>query len=148
MKSIIQYVVFSIIFLAAPSPYAQETQSLGQLKLEKRQPDTSMNVTSVNLGREEFIITGETDMEAYGHVYGTYRLSYNQDRQGGAVHVEGRGASIEGIFSGEGNGYWDLVDGVITIRYIAVISNGFVNLEIARFNPRTREMTLEVYAIK
>ena len=42
-----------------------------------------MNVTSVNLGREESIITGETDMEAYGHVYGTYRLSYNQDRQGG-----------------------------------------------------------------
>ena len=83
MKSIIQYVVFSIIFLAAPSPYAQETQSLGQLKLEKRQPDTSMNVTSVNLGREEFIITGETDMEAYGHVYGIIVCHITKTDRGG-----------------------------------------------------------------
>ena len=52
------------------------------------------------------------------------------------------------MVSGEGNGYWDLVDGVITIRFISVISNGNVSLEVARFIPRTREMTLDIYALK
>ena len=40
MKTIIKYVVFSIIILAVSSPYAQETESFGHLKLEKRQPTT------------------------------------------------------------------------------------------------------------
>ena len=76
MKTIIKYVVFSIIILATSSPYTQEAESLGQLKLEKRQPDVSMTVTSVNLGREESTITAEADMEAYGRVYATYQLAY------------------------------------------------------------------------
>ena len=87
-------------------------------------------------------------METYGHVYGTFRLAYNQDRLGGAANVEGRGYSTEGMASGEGNGYWDLVDGVITMRFVAQIANGTVNLEIAKFTPRTREMSLEIYKLK
>ena len=148
MKTIIKYVVFSIIILATSSPYTQEAESLGQLKLEKRQPDVSMTVTSVNLGREESTITAEADMEAYGRVYATYQLAYDHDRQGGTVHVEGRGATNKGIMSGEGNGYWDLVDGVITMRFVAQIANGTVNLEISKFTPRTREMSLEIYKLK
>jgi len=146
VKKIILFV--SLIILVASNTRAQQTASFGQLKLEKQQPTTSMNVTSVNLGREESTITAEAQMETYGHVYGTFRLAYNQDRLGGAAHVEGRGYSTEGMASGEGNGYWDLVDGVITIRFISVISNGNVSLEVARFIPRTREMTLDIYAIK
>ena len=141
-------VVFSIIILAASSPYAQTTESFGHLKLEKRQPTTTMTVTSVNFGRNESTITAEADMEAYGLVYGTFRLAYNQDRQGGSVHCEGRGFWNEGMVSGEGNGYWDLVDSVVTIRFISVISNGMVSFEVAKFIPRTREMTLEIYEIK
>ena len=52
------------------------------------------------------------------------------------------------MVSGEGNGYWDLVDGVITIRFISVISNGMVSFEVAKFTPCTREMSLEIYKIK
>ena len=52
------------------------------------------------------------------------------------------------MVSGEGNGYWDLVDGVTTIRFISVISNGMVSFEVAKFTPRTRKMSLEIYKIK
>ena len=62
MKKIILFV--SLIILVASNTRAQQTASFGQLKLEKRQPTTSMNVTSVNLGREESTITAEADMEA------------------------------------------------------------------------------------
>tara|TARA_B100000029_G_C17123100_1_gene795899 strand:+ start:117 stop:323 length:207 start_codon:yes stop_codon:yes gene_type:complete len=64
------------------------------------------------------------------------------------LEVEKVGFWNGGMVSGEGNGYWDLVDGVITIRFISVISNGMVSFEVAKFTPRTREMSLEIYKIK
>ena len=39
------------------------------LALEKRQPDTAMNVTSLELGDDESVINAEGDMGVYGRVY-------------------------------------------------------------------------------
>ena len=47
----------------------------GDLGLEKRQPDTAMNVTSVELGQDVTSVSAEGDMEGYGKVYVTYHLS-------------------------------------------------------------------------
>ena len=42
------------------------------LTLEKRQADTVMNVTSLELGDDESIINAEGDMGVYGRVYVTF----------------------------------------------------------------------------
>ena len=148
MKFLIQTGVFALILLSA-SIQAQEMEKLGPpLNLEKRQPDVSMTVTSVNLGREESTIAAEADMQAYGHVYATYYFTYDQDRKGGEVHVQGRGATEGGIMSGEGQGYWELTGSTITMRFVAKISDGTINYDVVTFVPHTREMIHRVYVLK
>ena len=53
------------------------------LTLEERQPRTEMQITSVDLGDSESVITAEGNMGEYGRVYASYHLSYNQDGTGG-----------------------------------------------------------------
>ena len=48
------------------------------LTLEKRQPDTVMNVTTLTLGDDESVINAEGDMGVYGRVYVTFRLTYDE----------------------------------------------------------------------
>ena len=51
------------------------------LTLEKRQADTVMNVTSLELGDDESIINAEGDMGVYGRVYVTFRLAYDEGEE-------------------------------------------------------------------
>ena len=66
------------LMMVAPLAFAD---GHGDLGLEKRQPDTAMNVTSVVLGQDVTSVSAEGDMEGYGKVYVTYELSYNAARK-------------------------------------------------------------------
>lgn len=120
----------------------------GDLGLQKRQPDTAMNVTAVNLGQEVTSVSAEGDMEGYGKVYVTYHLSYNAARTGGTVDGQGRGFTPEGYASGRFQGFWELVDGVIVMRNVVNITNGQMNLDVIEFNPLTRDLVVQAYVLK
>ena len=120
----------------------------GDLGLEKRQPDTAMNVTSVVLGQDVTSVSAEGDMEGYGKVYVTYELSYNAARNGGTVDGQGRGFTPEGYASGRFQGFWELVDGVVVMRNVVKITNGQMNLDVIKFNPLTRDLVVQAYVLK
>ena len=120
----------------------------GDLGLEKRQPDTAMNVTSVVLGQDVTSVSAEGDMEGYGKVYVTYELSYNAARNGGTVDGQGRGFTPDGYASGRFQGFWELVDGVVVMRNVVNIINGQMNLDVIKFNPLTRELVVQAYVVK
>ena len=120
----------------------------GDLGLEKRQPDTAMNVTSVVLGQDVTAVSAEGDMEGYGKVYVTYELSYNAARNGGTVDGQGRGFTPDGYASGRFQGFWELVDGVVVMRNVVNITNGQMNLDVIKFNPLTRELVVQAYVLK
>jgi hypothetical protein len=120
----------------------------GDLGLEKRQPDTAMNVTSVVLGQDVTSVSAEGDMEGYGKVYVTYELSYNAARNGGTVDGQGRGFTPDGYASGRFQGFWELVDGVVVMRNVVNITNGQMNLDVIKFNPLTRELVVQAYVVK
>ncbi len=131
--------------LLTPLALADGHSDLG---LEKRQPDAAMNVTSVDLGQEVTTVSAEGDMQGYGKVYVTYRLSYNAARTGGTVDGQGRGFTPEGYASGRFQGFWELVDGVIVMRNVVNITNGQMNLDVITFNPLTRDLVVQAYILK
>ena len=120
----------------------------GDLGLEKRQPDTAMNVTSVTLGQDVTSVSAEGDMARYGKVYVTYELSYNAARNGGTVDGQGRGFTPEGYASGRHQGFWELVEGVVVMRNVVNITNGQMNLDVIEFNPLTRDLVVQAYVLK
>jgi len=120
----------------------------GDLGLEKRQPDTAMNVTSVTLGQDVTSVSAEGDMAGYGKVYVTYELSYNAARNGGTVDGQGRGFTPEGYASGRFQGFWELVEGVVVMRNVVNITNGQMNLDVIKFNPLTRDLVVQAYVLK
>ena len=73
-----------LVCLICVTPWAL-ADGHSDLGLEKRQPDTAMNVTSVKLGQDVTSVSAEGDMDGYGKVYVTYDLSYNAARNGGTV---------------------------------------------------------------
>jgi len=133
------------LILLTPLALADGHSDLG---LEKRQPDAAMNVTSVDLGQEVTTVSAEGDMQGYGKVYVTYRLSYNAARTGGTVDGQGRGFTPEGYASGRFQGFWELVDGVIVMRNVVNITNGQTNLDVITFNPLTRDLVVQAYILK
>jgi len=133
------------LMMVAPLAFAD---GHGDLGLEKRQPDTAMNVTSVVLGQEVTSVSAEGDMEGYGKVYVTYELSYNAARNGGTVDGQGRGFTPDGYASGRFQGFWELVDGVVVMRNVVNITNGQMNLDVITFNPLTRELVVQAYVLK
>jgi hypothetical protein len=133
------------LMMVAPLAFAD---GHGDLGLEKRQPDTAMNVTSVVLGQEVTSVSAEGDMEGYGKVYVTYELSYNAARNGGTVDGQGRGFTADGYASGRFQGFWELVDGVVVMRNVVNITNGQMNLDVIKFNPLTRELVVQAYVVK
>ena len=133
------------LMVATPLAFAD---GHGYLGLEKRQPDTAMNVTSVVLGQEVTSVSAEGDMEGYGKVYVTYELSYNAARNGGTVDGQGRGFTPEGYASGRFQGFWELVDGVVVMRNVVNITNGQMNLDVIKFNPLTRDLVVQAYVLK
>lgn len=134
-----------MLVIAAPWALADHHGDLG---LEKRQPDTIMNVTSVVLGQDVTSVAAEGDMDGYGRVYTTYHLKYDADRMGGTVEGQGRGFTPEGYASGRFEGIWKFVDGVIEMRNVVDITNGHMNLDVIRFNPLTRELVVQAYILK
>ena len=133
------------LMMVAPLAFAD---GHGDLGLEKRQPDTAMNVTSVVLGQDVTAVSAEGDMEGYGKVYVTYELSYNAARNGGTVDGQGRGFTADGYASGRFQGFWELVDGVVVMRNVVNITNGQMNLDVIKFNPLTRELVVQAYVLK
>jgi hypothetical protein len=83
MKQLIIGIIAGLISVSA---------SAEPLTLEKRQADTPMNITSLELGNAETVINAEGDMGVYGRVYVTFRLAYDEGRRSGTVYGSGRGA--------------------------------------------------------
>ncbi|MEK9534849.1 MAG: hypothetical protein VW104_08230 [Halieaceae bacterium] len=136
-----------LVCLMCVTPWAL-ADGRSDLGLEKRQPDTAMNVTSVKLGQDVTSVSAEGDMDGYGKVYVTYDLSYNAARNGGTVDGQGRGFTAEGYASGRFQGFWELVDGVVVMRNVVNITNGQMNLDVIKFNPLTRELVVQAYILK
>ena len=118
------------------------------LNLEKRQPDTVMNMTSLTLGDDESVINAEGDMGVYGRVYVTFRLTYDEDRTSGTVYGSGRGASGNDIAVGNFSGRWEVIDGTVTMRHVVALNDGTFNLDIVTFRPVDRELIVRAYVLK
>lgn len=119
-----------------------------QLALEKRQPDTAMNVTSLELGDDESVINAEGDMGVYGRVYVTFRLAYDEGRRSGTVYGSGRGAMGNDIAIGNFSGRWEVIDGTVTMRHVVALNDGTFNLDIVTFRPVDRELIIKAYVLK
>ena len=118
------------------------------LTLEERQPRTEMQITSVDLGDSESVITAEGNMGEYGRAYASYHLSYNQDGTGGTYTAQGRGyVDKDTMASGIAVGVWRR-DGVLIIMDELVnINDGSQNLGRIIVNPLERTMTMDVYVL-
>ena len=73
----------------------------GGLTLEKREADTSMTVTSAQIGDAVSVINAERDRGADSRVYFTFNLEYDATRAGGKVYGQGRGFVQDGSASGK-----------------------------------------------
>jgi hypothetical protein len=118
------------------------------LALKKRQPDTAMNVTSLELGDDESVINAEGDMGVYGRVYVTFRLAYDEGRRSGTVYGSGRGAMGNDIAIGNFSGRWEVIDGTVTMRHVVALNDGTFNLDIVTFRPVDRELIIKAYVLK
>lgn len=135
------------VWLMFVAPWALADGHSG-LTLEKRQPDADMTVTSANIGQEVSVITAEGDMGAYGRVYVTFNLEYDTTRTGGKVYGQGRGFTQDGYASGKFTGYWQMSDGVITMRHVVQLADGTQNLDVVTFTPLTKELIVSAYVLK
>jgi len=138
-----KYLIFSIV-----TSLLSLTAHADPLPLEKRQPDTVMNITSLTLGDEESVINAEGDMGVYGRVYVTFRLSYDEDRASGTVYGSGRGAAGNDIAVGNFSGRWEVIDGTVTMRHVVALNDGTFNLDIVTFRPVDRELVVRAYVLK
>ena len=118
------------------------------LTLEKRQADTVMNVTSLELGDDESVINAEGDMGVYGRVYVTFRLAYDEGRRSGTVYGSGRGAVGNDIAIGNFSGRWEVTEGTVTMRHVVALNDGTFNLDIVTFRPVDRELIVRAYVLK
>ena len=87
-------------------------------------------------------------MEGYGKVYVTYHLSYDAARRSGTVDGQGRGFTSAGYASGRFQGFWEIEDGVVTMRNVVNINNGQMNFDVINFNPLTRDLVVQAYILK
>lgn len=138
-----KYLIFSIV-----TSLLSLTANADPLPLEKRQPDTVMNITSLTLGDEESVINAEGDMGVYGRVYVTFRLTYDEDRASGTVYGSGRGAAGNDIAVGNFSGRWEVIDGTVTMRHVVALNDGTFNLDIVTFRPVDRELVVRAYVLK
>ena len=139
MKQLIIGIIASIISVSA---------SAEPLTLEKRQADTAMNITSLELGDAESVINAEGDMGVYGRVYVTFRLAYDEGRRSGTVYGSGRGAIGNDIAVGNFSGRWEVIDGTVTMRHVVALNDGTVNLDVVTMRPADRELIIKAYVLK
>ena len=118
------------------------------LTLEKRQADTVMNITSIELGEAESVINAEGDMGVYGRVYVTFRLAYDEGRRSGTVYGSGRGAIGNDIAIGNFSGRWEVIDGTVTMRHVVALNDGTFNLDVVTMRPADRELIIKAYVLK
>ena len=139
MKQLIIGIIAGLISVSA---------SAEPLTLEKRQADTPMNITSLELGNAETVINAEGDMGVYGRVYVTFRLAYDEGRRGGTVYGSGRGAIGNDIAVGNFSGRWEVIDGTVTMRHVVALNDGTFNLDVVTMRPADRELTIKAYVLK
>jgi hypothetical protein len=118
------------------------------LTLEERQPRTDMEITSVDYGETEAVITAEGNMGEYGRVYASYHLSYNADRSGGTYTAQGRGfIDYDTMASGAAVGVWRREGSLIHMDELVNINDGTQNLGKIVIDPIKRTMIMDVYVI-
>mgnify|MGYP001163469030 FL=1 len=139
MKQLIIGIIAGLISVSA---------SAEPLTLEKRQADTVMNITSLELGDAESVINAEGDMEGYGRVYVTFRLAYDEGRRSGTVYGSGRGAIGNDIAIANFSGRWEVIDGTVTMRHVVALNDGTFNFDVVTMRPADRELIVKVYALK
>jgi len=139
MKQLIIGIIAGLISVSA---------SAEPLTLEKRQADTPMNITSLELGNAETVINAEGDMGVYGRVYVTFRLAYDEGRRSGTVYGSGRGAIGNDIAIGNFSGRWEVIDGTVTMRHVVALNDGTFNLDVVTMRPADRELTIKAYVLK
>jgi hypothetical protein len=139
MKQLIIGIIAGLISVSA---------SAEPLTLEKRQADTAMNITSLELGDAESVINAEGDMGVYGRVYVTFRLAYDEGRRSGTVYGSGRGAIGNDIAIGNFSGRWEVIDGTVTMRHVVALNDGTFNLDVVTMRPADRELIIKAYVLK
>lgn len=141
-----------ILVLAVLALFASQATVAGHheesLKLAKRQADTTMTVTSINLGDNGTTITATGDMGEYGKVYTTYNLTRGADGVSGKVSGQGRGVMNNEIATGDFVGHWYREGSVLTMHNIVQISDGSQNLDVITFDAARNDLLIKVYILK
>ena len=118
------------------------------LTLEERQSRTEMEITSVDVGEKESIITAEGNMGEYGRVYASYHLSSDAEGTGGTYTAEGRGyLDATTMAAGSAVGVWRREGTLIHMDELVNINNGTQNLGKIVINPVEKTMLMDVYVI-
>ena len=141
-----------VFLLAVMALFASQVAVAGHheesLKLAKRQATSTMTVTSVQFSDDLTTINATGDMGAYGKVYTTYHLAYDEGRTTGSVTGGGRGVSGDTVIAGTFAGKWERNGSTLIMRNVVQGSNDTQNLDIITFDANTDEMTVEVYVLK
>ena len=118
------------------------------ITLEERQPRTDMEITSVDFGETETVLTAEGHMCEYGRVYASYHLSYNADRSGGTYTAQGRGyIDANTMASGAAVGVWRREGSLLYMDELVNINDGTQNLGKIVIDPIKKTMIMDVYVI-
>lgn len=137
--------LMSALIFALPSQLFADHHALA---LEARQPQSNLELISIEIGSEMTTIVAEAaqDMAVYGRVYMTFKLSYNSTNTGGTYTFEGRAyPDQDTAISGSGAGIWRRDGTMLVLDQLVAVSNGTVNLDRIVMNPFTRTATIDVY---
>ena len=137
------------MMLLALSHAAVGDDHASKLTLEKRQADSVMTVTNVDLGDEVTTISAKGKMGVYGTVYVTYNLTYNADRASGFVTGQGRGAVDEDTAAaGAFRGIWTREGSIVKIRQVVQISDGSQNMDIIDIDMLKDTFVIKAYKVE
>ena len=137
------------MMLLALSHAAVGDDHASKLTLEKRQADSVMTVTNVDLGDEVTTISAKGKMGVYGTVYVTYNLTYNADRASGFVTGQGRGAvDKDTVAAGAFRGIWTREGSIVKIRQMVQISDGSQNMDIIDIDMLKDTFVIKSYNVR
>ncbi len=137
------------MMLLALSHAAVAHDHASKLTLEKRQADSVMTVTNVDLGDEVTTISAKGKMGVYGTVYVTYNLTYNADRASGFVTGQGRGAvDKDTVAAGAFRGIWTREGSIVKIRQMVQISDGSQNMDIIDIDMLKDTFVIKAYKVR
>ena len=137
------------MMLLALSHAAVGDDHASKLILEKRQADSVMTVTNVDLGDEVTTISAKGKLGVYGTVYVTYNLTYNADRASGFVTGQGRGAvDKDTVAAGAFRGIWTREGSIVKIRQMVQISDGSQNMDIIDIDMLKDTFVIKAYKVR